>query len=97
MEQYKLVNKVSVPCGFDDVDAWKIENRLVAKTEVNGSDISTVFLCIDHGFGGECPVLFETMVFGGALDGEQDRYCTWDEAIAGHEAMVKKAKDAPQE
>jgi hypothetical protein len=32
--------------------------------------------------------LFETMVFGGPLNGEMDRYATWDEAEAGHKAML---------
>lgn len=51
--------------------------------------VSTVFLGIDHGFGfSERPVLFETMVFGGLFDQEQWRYCTWDEAAAGHKAVV---------
>jgi len=51
--------------------------------------VSTVFLGIDHGFGGK-PMWFETMVFGGKLNQEQDRYETWDKAVAGHKAMVKR-------
>jgi len=55
--------------------------------------VSTVFLGIDHGHGmTDQPILFETMVFGGPLDGEMDRYATWDEAIAGHAAMVEQVK-----
>ena len=53
--------------------------------------VSTVFLGLDHGLGGK-PLWFETMVFGGKLDQEQDRYETWDEAVAGHKAMVKKVR-----
>lgn len=49
--------------------------------------ISTVFLVLDHGLGQGIPVLWETMVFGGALDGEQDRYTSRKAALAGHEAM----------
>ena len=30
------------------------------------------------------------MVFGGLEDRELDRYATWDEAIEGHRAMVRK-------
>lgn len=69
-------------------------NRSVAKTNVNGVNISTVFLMIDHSFNGGPPVLFETMVFGGPLDGEQERYHTYDEAEAGHAAMVERVKQA---
>ena len=93
MHMYKLVGKIPIPCDFFDVEAWKIENRLVAKTFLNGSKVSTVFLGIEHGFDKECPILFETMVFGGTLDGEQDRYCTYDEAVSGHKAMVQRVKD----
>jgi len=37
-------------------------------------------------------VLFETMVFGGKLDQEQERYCTYDEAEAGHKTMVERVR-----
>lgn len=69
-------------------------NRTVAKTVVvpNDTEVSTVFLGLDHGFGG-VPLLFETLVFGGACDGLMDRYSTWDEAEAGHIAMVEQVKE----
>jgi len=35
-------------------------------------------------------VLFETMVFGGPMADEQQRYCTWAEAEAGHKRWVAK-------
>ena len=45
--------------------------------------ISTVFL--GHNFLGKRePILFETMVFGGKYDEEQERYTTWKKAEAGH-------------
>lgn len=49
--------------------------------------VSTVFLGMDHGFGfGARPVLFETLVRPG--DALQEQYCSWDEAVAGHKAIV---------
>jgi hypothetical protein len=55
------------------------------------SRISTVFLGLDHNHGGVGPpILFETMVFGGPLDRECQRYATWDEAEAGHAEMVAR-------
>lgn len=68
----------------------------VARTEF-GSDVlvSTVWLGIDHQFGDGPPLIFETMVFGGHLDGEQDRYSTEREARDGHHVMcdrVRKSK-----
>lgn len=91
----------SVP--WDDYVAWCAEAyetkdgferlRRVAFTVVDGDcEVSTVFLGIDHRFTAEegPPVLFETMVFGGSLDQEQERYCIWAEAEAGHTAMVAR-------
>ena len=53
--------------------------------------ISTVFLAINHNFScqGE-PILFETMVFGGRYDLEQERYTNWEKAEAGHNRWVEK-------
>lgn len=57
--------------------------------------VSTVFLGLDHQYAEDGPpLLFETMVFGGLLDSEQWRYSTWDEAKAGHAAMVERVKAA---
>src|ERR1035437_5024539 len=67
------------------------DNR-VAYDKINDIEISTVFLALDHSFMGGQPVLFETMVFGGSLDGEQERYHTWDEAEAGHKVMIERVK-----
>jgi len=54
--------------------------------------VSTVFIGLDHRFFGDGPpLLFESMVFGGPLDGEQFRYPTWDAAAAGHALLVDEA------
>lgn len=60
------------------------------RTTTGDADVSTVFLGLDHGGGLGGPVLYETMVFGGELDGEQERYRTRAEALAGHAAMVAR-------
>ena len=68
-------------------------NRRVASTEINSEVwVSTVFLGLDHCFGGGPPVLFETMIFGGDRDSEMHRYSTWDDAITNHEMIVKKMR-----
>ena len=72
-------------------------NRDVAKDKIGKVLVSTVFLGLDHRFGfadksDSKPILFETMVFGGDLDGEQERYCTWDDAEKGHQFMCEKVK-----
>lgn len=58
-------------------------NRQVAWDVEDGVRVSTVFLGIDHGFGGGS-LWFETMIFGGKHDGYQDRYETWEQAELGH-------------
>ena len=70
--------------------------QYVSLDEIGDVRVSTVFLGLDHSFGSGPPLLFETMVFGGPLDQEQDRYSTWDEAVAGHAAMVARVKSEPQ-
>jgi len=57
--------------------------------------VSTVFLGLNHGWFG-IPLWFETMIFGTSIDGAQDRYTTWDEALRGHEKMVRRARQARQ-
>lgn len=65
------------------------------KSARGGSDVSTVFLGMDHRyFGYGPPVLWETLVFGGSLAGEMERYTSRADAITGHAAMVKRVKAA---
>lgn len=68
--------------------------RRVAFDTVGGIDVSTVFLGLDHNFGGGRPLLFETMTFGEGFEQEQQRYETWDEAVAGHAAVIERVKAA---
>jgi hypothetical protein len=81
------------------------EKRRVAWTEFeDGSHVSTVFLGLDHSFIDGPPILFESMTFTGqtrksqVLSGEyheeldQRRYETWDQAVAGHEELVRERR-----
>lgn len=90
MRCYRLDGRVAVPCA-PDAATW--HDRRVALWGRGEIAVSTVFLVYDHGWP-DCPLLFETMVFGGALDGTQERYSTWDEAEAGHAAMVARVEAA---
>lgn len=70
-------------------EAFESQDRRVAVTHIGaGVKVSTVFLGIDHRFGDGPPILFETMVFGGPLDGTEQRYATWEEAVVGHQRVV---------
>ena len=66
------------------------QDRTVAKATVNGCDVSTVFLVLDHSWtdGGK-PILFETMVFGRDDSHPLWRYHTWQEAEEGHASIVE--------
>jgi hypothetical protein len=79
---------------FEGAQAFEdIKRRRVAETYIDGVRISTVFLGLDHQLlDGGAPLLFETMVFGGALDHAMKRYSTWDQAEAGHGAMEQAVK-----
>ena len=76
----------------DYAKAFKGDRHVVPRETINGCDISTVFLTIDHSLSGGPPVLFETMIFGGPFDKHeyQTRCCTWDEALVMHETARQK-------
>lgn len=91
-----LIQRKVVPC---DLRTWasQFENadaRRVAKYDEGGVEVSTVFLGLNHAWGGGPPLWFETMVFGGPLDGEQERCTTFDEAERQHAEMVERVKAA---
>lgn len=69
--------------------------RTIDRTELEGGVwVSTVCLGMDHGWGTGRPLLFETLVLNGELDGEMERYSTLEEAKAGHWRMVDRARIA---
>jgi len=82
----------------DDLMRWAMEfehsNRRVKLTILApGIFVSTVFLGLDHSFSDTGPpILFESMSFTDYGEQGCDRYATWDEAVAGHEAMVAELR-----
>lgn len=91
--RYKAILKGKEVVPSEDTEEWakwfgKAENRVIDKTRVGDAEVSTVFLAINHGFTGNRELWFETMVFGGPHDGQQDRYETYDQAVAGHKEVV---------
>ena len=73
---------------------FETADRAVAKDVVGNSRVSTVFLGLDHSFGSGPPMIFETMVFGGPMSDEIERYSTWEEAEKGHDEMVRRVRKA---
>jgi hypothetical protein len=98
MGYYILDGKVPKSC--KDASEWGEwfnncgDSRIIAKTEVGESVVSTVFFGIDHNFGNGPPLLFETMIFGGKFDEECWRCSTWEEAEARHGIAVAMCKDS---
>lgn len=102
---YKYILDGKTPVAEPDLMKWgewmQKANRTVRKdtatVKLAGQPIgevrvSTVFLGLDHSFGEGPPLLFETMVFGGPLDQEQDRCSTWEAAEKMHELMCERVK-----
>jgi hypothetical protein len=86
-------------CDFMTWARWLEKNRghrIIQQEELAGGYfLSTVFLGLDHGFGGK-PLWFETMIFepptsqGNACFCE--RYSTLAQALAGHEEAKRALK-----
>lgn len=98
IHRYYILNDSGKP---EPVDLWTLGRwfathpRQVAHDIVDGSRVSTVFVGFNQQWivGGP-PLIFETLVFGGPLDGEVDRYSTRADALVGHAAMVKRVRAA---
>ena len=93
---YILEGHKAVPTDLMTWAKWLEVNqgrRHVADETVDGVRVSTVFLGLNHAWGSGPPLLFETMVFGGMLDQEQDRCSTWEEAESMHARMKERVKN----
>ena len=90
-----MLNHLREPEPVEDAYEWAkwfgTADRRVANDVMGGVRVSTVFLGIDHNhtLSGP-PLLFETLVFGGKLDGDMDRCSTWQQAEAMHKRMLDR-------
>ena len=84
------------PVAVDSVIEWakwrEGTSTRVGEDFIGEARVSTVFLGINHAYGDEQPVLFETMIFGGDHDGYCRRYHTWEGAEGGHRRLVEKLR-----
>jgi hypothetical protein len=69
----------------------------VAREFVGDIEVSTVFLGHDMNHSRIVDetlptICFETMTFGPNRSDVEDRYSTWEEALAGHQAVVERLK-----
>lgn len=94
---YKLVDRKPVVCSctewvesFNDVKATTVN-----RSDIDGTIVSTVFVGIAFDqYAFDNPALFESMIFGGALDQEQQRCATLVEAEAMHLRFVDRVKES---
>lgn len=96
-DKYILVGHEPRPAELMDWAKWyETADRHVANDTVGDVKVSTVFLGLDHNWGGGVPLLFETMIFGGPHDQYQERCSTWDEAEEMHaKALGLATRSAP--
>lgn len=76
-------------------------DRTVALTSIDGMDVSTVFIGIDHEYSPHGvryriarPRLFETAIFTSSKVVRAFRHETWDEAAQAHAFIVECIQDA---
>jgi hypothetical protein len=89
---YELIGQTPVRIQGDILEAamkFETMDRRVAETAVLGMcNVSTIFLGLDHAFGGGPPLLFESMTFWHGEGGyEQERCSTWLQAQTQHARM----------
>jgi hypothetical protein len=88
-----LQGKEVIP--VENMEVWgkffASDERILARDKINNSEVSTVFLGMNHGTKAY-PLWFETMVFVDGVGGDCNRYATYDEALKGHQDMVNGLK-----
>lgn len=73
----------------------RIQCTLVGHWGRNRAMVSTIFLGLNHRFSLKGPpILFETMIRGGPMHGQQWRCSTYEEALIQHEMAVAVARAA---
>lgn len=90
------------PVLCDDLFTWAEwfetsgESRVVQKTIVaDGVQVSTIFLGIDHNWSRRGPpMIYETRVFGGPIEGDCLRAAKRTTALKNHAAMIAKTREA---
>lgn len=98
-----ILDKRGRPIREPDLTKWATwfeksgKSRCVGCTHIGDATVSTVFLGLDHSFGGGgLPVLWETIIFGEKASNYSvyRRYCsgTWKDAEAMHKETVKFVK-----
>lgn len=100
MKTYILKERRVVPVGFCKWAIWfqeQVESRIVSRTRIGVADVLTVFVGLDCGSGTGPPMIFETMVTDGSMDGECTKYSSWEQAERGHQMTIEQLCDCPED
>lgn len=93
LDDDNTVRPLSIRAAFDLLSRGSSMNRRLLATHLQDDSaklmlVSTVFTGVDMCGDGETLVLFETMIFGGRLNGSCWRYTTFEQAVKGHASIV---------
>jgi hypothetical protein len=85
---FVLKGKVLVSVSIVEWAKWiDSKQNVICQTQVGALRVSTTCLGFNHG-GAGVPLYYETMVFPTEAGERQWRYTTYDQALAGHMAIV---------
>jgi hypothetical protein len=95
MDTYILEEDGKTPKKVDDMYEWEkymeTASRTLKRTYFeDGHYLSTVFLGLDHQWGDSgLPLLWESLVFGGSMDGYMECSHGYEEASAAHDDLIQ--------
>jgi len=93
LDEENIVRPLSATAGLQLLSQGKELGRRLLATQLQDDSahlmlISTVFTAFDMSDANETPICFETLIFGGRLNGSRWRYATFEQAVNGHERVV---------
>lgn len=101
IKYYILKGKEVITC--NDVMEWanffRVGKRIIKQTIVGEKIIGTIFTGLDLSIPfrkyESGPILFETMIFNknGDIEDLKEQYSTYNEALKGHNKIVKELKN----
>jgi len=88
-----VANAVEWAERFDDDSMRSVAFDIIDPRPDHRIEVSTVFIGIDYNVHRQGPpLLWETMVFGGAMDLKATRYASYEAAIEGHRATCAQVR-----
>ena len=86
-------NPISEPDLFKWGTWLQKTDRHVGNDEIDGVRVSTIFVGLNLRYAAEGPpVLWETVIFGGKLNGYRVQYSSKEKALSGHNEACEKVR-----